>query len=125
MSIILAKILGLYFLAIGFAFILNPDRFKRIYIQTMKDENFLFLGAILALLIGALIISVHNKWVLGWPVIITVLGWWSLIKGYALFIYPDSIKYFSFIQNRSITFYRTVSLIYLLLGLFLIYKGWW
>ncbi len=124
MTIILAKIFGLYFLAIGFAFIVNPDRFKRIYQQIMKDENFLFIGGILALLIGAVVVSIHNHWVLGWPLIITLLGWWSLIKGFALLIYPGSIKLFSFIQNRSNLFYRIISLIYLAIGLFLIYKAW-
>lgn len=125
MTIILAKIFGLYFLAIGLAFILNPDRFRKIYQQIAKDENFLFIGGMLALLIGAVVVSVHNKWVLGWPVIITLLGWWSLIKGFALIIYPDSIRLFSFIQDRSNLFYRMISLIYIVLGLFFIYKGWW
>ena len=124
MSIILAKILGLYFLAVGLALILNPDRFKRMYQQVMEDENFLLTGGILALLIGAVIISIHNIWIFGWPVIITVLGWWSLIKGFGLFIYPESIKWFSFIQNRSNRFYRTTGFFYTVFALFLLYKGY-
>ena len=125
MTIILAKILGLYFVAIGLAFLINPDRFKKLYQQVANDANFLFMGAIMAVLIGAVIVSVHNYWVLGWPVIITILGWWSLIKGFALLIYPDFIKLFSFIQNRSNLFYRVMSFIYMVVGFFLIYKGWW
>lgn len=123
MSIILAKIFGLYFLAIGIAFVVHPDRFKKIYQQIMEDENFLFLGGIIALLIGAAIVSVHNDWALGWPIIITLLGWWSLIKGFALLIYPDSIQLFSSIRNRSNAFCRMISLIFLIIGLFLLYKG--
>ena len=125
MTIIIAKIFGFYFLAIGLAFINNPDRLRKIYQRTMKDENFIFLVAMLALLIGAFVVSVHNNWLLGWPVILTLLGWWSLIKGFVLLAYPNSIKLFSFIQNRSNIFYQVISLIYLGLGLFLLYKGWW
>jgi uncharacterized protein YjeT (DUF2065 family) len=124
MSVILAKILGIYFLAIGLAFIIYPSRFKRMYQQTVKDENFLFLGAILALLIGAVIVSIHNRWVLGWPLIITLLGWWSLLKGFALLAYPPLIKFFSFIQNKSNRFYRMISIVYLAIALFLLYHGW-
>jgi uncharacterized protein YjeT (DUF2065 family) len=124
MTIILAKIFGLYFLAIGLAVLIDPERFKKIFQQIKKDENFLLTGGILALLIGAFVVSVHNNWVLGWPVIITILGWWSLIKGFVLLIYPNSLKLFSFIQNRSNLFYRVMSLIYLGFGLFFIYKGW-
>jgi hypothetical protein len=123
-TIILAKILGIYFLAIGIAFLFNTDRFKKIYQQFMDDENSLLMGGILALLIGAVIVSVHNIWVLGWPLIITLLGWWSLIKGFALLAYPESINLFTFLQNRSTLFYQIISLVYVLLGLFLIYQGW-
>lgn len=125
MSLVLAKIFGIYFLAIGLAFIVNPDRFKKMYQQIAKDENFLLMAGMLALLIGAVVVTLHNRWVLEWPVIITVLGWWSLIKGLALFIYPDFIKLFSFLQNRSNFFYRIISIIYIAIGLFLGYKGWW
>lgn len=124
MTIILAKIFGLYFLAIGLAVLIDPDRFKKMFQQIMNDENFLLMGGILALLIGAFVVSVHNHWVLGWPVIITLFGWLSLMKGFVLLIYPGSLKLFSFIQNRSNLFYRGISLFYLVLGLFLLYKGW-
>jgi uncharacterized protein YjeT (DUF2065 family) len=125
MTFVLAKIFGLYFLAMGIGFFFNPERLRSIYQQVLNDKNFLFLGGIIAILLGAFVISTHNQWVWGWPVIITILGWWSLIKGYALIIYPRSIELFSFIQNRSDTFYRIISLFYLVLGLFLLYMGWY
>lgn len=123
MPAIFAKILGIYFFALGIAFFINTERFKNIYKQVSKDENFLFLGAVLAMLIGAVVISLHNIWAWDWPVIITILGWWSLIKGFALFAYPGFINYFSFIENRSTMFYKITSLVYALVGLFLLYKG--
>lgn len=121
MTIVLAKIFGLYFLAIGLAFIINPDRFKSLYRKVMKDEGFLLIGGIVALLIGAVVISVHNVWIREWPVLVTILGWWSFVKGFALLVYPDCIKLFSFMSNRSHLFYRSVSIIYLTIGLFLLY----
>lgn len=82
------------------------------------------MGGIIALLFGAIVIGLHNHWVMEWPIIITLLGWWSLIKGFGLLVYPDFTKIFSFIQNRSDTFYRLISLLYNILGLFLLYKGY-
>lgn len=124
MSIILAKILGLYFLAIGIAFFTNFDRLKKGFNQIMTDEGFLFYGGLLALLIGAFIVSVHNFWVMRWPVVITILGWWSLIKGFGLLIYPNFNNLFSFFLNRSKGFYLGLGAIYTLIGLFLAYHGW-
>lgn len=122
MTSILAKFFGLYFLTIGLAFIINPNSFRRIC-RLVKDESFIFTGGILALLIGAAVVAAHNYWVFDWALIITVLGWWSLIKGFAILTYPDCIEVFSFIQNRSNAIYRVISLFYLALGLFLLYKA--
>lgn len=123
MSVILAKIFGLYIVAIGLAFLLHPQRFKNLYGQIIKDENFLFLGGILALLIGSVIITLHNQWIMNWTVIISLLGWWSFIKGFTIIAYPDTVRLFSFIENRSNLFYRIFSLAYIILGTFLIYKA--
>lgn len=124
LTIILAKILGVYLLAMGIAFLINPTHFANIYQHIKKDDNFLFLGAIIALLIGAVIISLYNKWDLDWRIIITILGWWSLIKGFILLVYPSFIDAFDFSQKRSILFYRVISLFYVAIGGFLIYKSW-
>lgn len=122
MTSILAKIFGLYFFTIGLAFIINPTSFRRLC-RIAKEESFLFTGGILALIIGVIVISVHNEWVLDWSLLITVLGWWSLIKGFALLTYPECIKFFSFIQNQSDAVYRMISFFYLAIGLFLLYQA--
>jgi hypothetical protein len=124
MSIILAKILGIYFLALGLAFFINTDLFKNIYKQVSRDKNFLLMGGIVAMSIGAVIVSLHNIWVWDWPLIITILGWWSLIKGFGFIANPDFVKLFSFIDNRSFLFYKILSLVYVAVGFFLLYKGW-
>ena|ERR1700722_2999518 len=124
MSFILAKIFGLYFLAIGIAFIVNPDRLKRLYRDIAGNDSFNLLGGILALLIGAFVVSVHNTWIMGWPLIITLWGWWSLIKGFGLIVYSNFLKYFSWLMNRSQLFFRITGAIMALLGIFLMYHGW-
>lgn len=124
MSILLAKILGLYFVGIGLAFLINQERLKNIYKQISRDEPFLLIGGILALLIGSVIVTLHNYWIMGWPVIVTIIGWWSLIKGFSILAFPGFIKFFSFLQNKSKLFYTCLILVYVVLGLFLLYKGW-
>lgn len=122
MTSILAKIFGLYFFTIGFAFIINPNSFRRIC-RAVKHESFLFIGGFLALIIGIIVVTVHNLWIWDWSLLITVLGWWSLFKGFAILTYPECINYFSFILNRSNAMYRMISLFYLALGFFLLYKA--
>jgi hypothetical protein len=124
MSLILAKFLGLYFLCVGISAVLNPNRFGKIFDTFKQNEGILTLGAIIALIFGALIVSVHNIWVMDWAVIITILGWWAIIKGVGILAFPRFLDLFSFISKRSDSFYRVIGLIYSLFGLFLAYKGW-
>lgn len=122
MSIILAKILGLYFLAIGLSLVLNPQQFQK-FKGFIHNESAMILGGIIALMIGATIVSLHNMWVFEWPVIITILGWWSLIKGFGILAFPEISNHFEFLFNRKSSFYRFLGLTYLAIGLFLGYHG--
>lgn len=123
MSLILAKILGIFFVAMGLAFFLRPQHLKNLCEQCIEHQKYLFLGAASAIATGAVLISLHNLWVFNWPIIITLLGWWSLIKGFSFLAYPEAIQYFKFALGRSRMFYRSMSLAYIVLGLFLTYKG--
>lgn len=123
MSELLAKVFGLYFLAFAVLAIVHPKRLREICAQAIQDNGFLLYGAIFALFIGSFIIAVHNIWSFQWFLIITLLGWWSLIKGYLLLIFPESIRYFSFVQKRSDSFYRIMGGGWLLLAAFLLYHA--
>lgn len=124
MSIILAKVFALYFFGVGLAFLLNPQQIKKIYPLMAKNELFLFFGGIMALVIGAFIVSVHNIWMLRWTLAITILGWHSVVKGFALLVFPACAQYFSFMFDRSNLFYQGIGLILIFIGLFFAYHSW-
>ena len=123
MTIILAKLFGLYFLGIGLAGLFNPKRIGKLYQLMMESDALNYLGGIIALLVGAFVVSVHNNWTPGWPVIITIIGWISLIKGFGLVACSGFVKTFSFMFKKSATFYRGIGVIIILIGLFLCYHG--
>ncbi len=124
MSIILAKILSIYFLGVGISFLWNPRHLRGVYELMMRSDLALFLGSLMALLFGAVIVSLHNVWIFGWPVAITLIGWWSIIKGLSIMICPKSIKIFSFMLDKGECFYRSIGLLLTLLGSFFFYWGW-
>lgn len=51
----------------------------------------MFLGGMMALIIGFLIATYHNVWEMRWEVIITLLGWGSLVKGLMLLLAPQDM----------------------------------
>jgi hypothetical protein len=125
MTILIAKFLAVYFLGIGLALLLNPNGYRERCQLIMKNEGFLCIAGVIALMLGAFIVSVHNIWVMEWPVIITIIGWISVMKGFALLAYADFANLFSFMLKQSANFYRAMGAIVSLLGLFFAYEGWW
>src|SRR5262245_42094612 len=108
MTTILAKILGFYYLAVGIAFLINPPRVREAYQNMIKHDACLYFGGVFALFLGAFIVSVHNTWILGWPVLITIIGWLILCKGFGILTYKDFAQNCSFILRKSDTFYRVL-----------------
>ncbi len=124
-TMILAKILGIYICVVAVALLLNPGRFREIYGKFFRDDIQLLLGGIIALLFGAIIVSFHNVWVMAWPVLLTVLGWWGIIKGAALIACPKMfLQAFEPMTRGSDTFFRGIGVIWGLVGFFLLYQGW-
>jgi hypothetical protein len=91
-SLFLAKLIGPLLLAISAAVLVNQDNMRDMAADFLEHRGLIFLAGILTLLGGLAITLTHNVWVLGWPVIITILGWLSVIGGAFRIIFPDSVR---------------------------------
>jgi len=105
-SIFLAKFWGWYFIIFFILLLIYPKRIKQLFDYT-KDEKFVIVMSFLAILIGLLNILTHNIWVSDWRIMITLFGWFALIKGITLFAFPKfslqwidnfDFKWFQFIM---------------------------
>jgi len=94
-SILIAKIFAVVYVVVGLGMLLNYGYFKKMLNEMMKSAGFLYLGGIMALLAGFLIVNFHNVWVWDWTVIITVLGWLALLKGALLLLLPKTMVAFT------------------------------
>ena len=87
------QILGITYLAIGIGILINPDFYKKLLKDFTENPSVIYLGGIVALVVGFLLVTFHNNWVKDWSVIITIFGWAALIKGLFLLVLPKaSIK---------------------------------
>ncbi len=120
-SIVLAKISGIMCLLVGLT-ALNKK-----YIAAIIDELesskalFWFIGFVAAL-IGAVILALYSAWGFNWRVLITILGWLSLLKGIAITLFPDSLMSFykKFKASGIILFSGVIAIIF---GVILLYKA--
>ena len=93
-SFFLARIFGVYLIIAALAVMVNKNRYKKAYKELQRDSMETHLLGALPLTAGLLVISFHNVWV-GWPILITVLGWAMVIKGALLLIAPDLMLKFT------------------------------
>jgi uncharacterized protein YjeT (DUF2065 family) len=87
------QILGIIYLTIGIGITVNPGFYKKLITNFTENPPAIYLSGIVALVIGCLLVTLHNFWTKDWSVIITIFGWASLIKGLFLIVLPKvSIK---------------------------------
>lgn len=124
LSIFLAKAIGIYYIIVSLAFLINKTRLRGLIIDTMNNAAFLLLSGFMALIIGILLVVSHNLWVKDWRVIITIIGWLALLKGITIIFSPASLVNLSnkWMQNEA-AYYPTF-LFVLLIGILLLYFGY-
>lgn len=124
-SLMLAWYLGAFMTVAGLALLLNPKRLQKMAGDYMKNDGLIWIGGILALLIGLIIVRMHNVWEQNWTVLITIFGWLALVKGLCLMLCPDCFQgWMKWWMAKDTTKLVVAGLIYLVLGLFLFYKAW-
>ncbi len=91
-SIFIAKIFAIVYLFIGLGMLMSSKYYKDMLMGMVKDTSMLYFGGIMATLAGFLIINAHNVWT-GWPILISVIGWAALLKGFMLLVFPEHFAF--------------------------------
>lgn len=122
-SILVAKILGVAYIAIGLGMLLNPAYYYKMYKELLKDSPLMYISAFVPLVVGILLITYHNIWEYSWVVIITVIGWLAFIKGLFLLVIPKALIKLSQSWLKAKGSFGLIGFIVLVLGLVLCYFG--
>jgi hypothetical protein len=88
-SIFFARFLGGFFLIFGLLFIITRQLGKTI--EMTDDKAFVISTGYITLLMGLVTVVLHNIWVADWRIVITLLGWFTLIKGIMKIGFPEKI----------------------------------
>jgi hypothetical protein len=121
--VFIARIFGLCYLIIGAGFMFNRKAFQRVMDDFCKNAALVFYGGILALVIGVVIILIHNVWVANWTVIITIIGWAGLIKGIWIIVFPNTVSKFMQAYQKNENLLMVHSVVVLIFGAVLTFFG--
>lgn len=91
LSNFLAEVWGISIVAISLSLLIKEKYVKRLFVA-IEEEGIMFSWGTMILILGVAMVVSHNVWVKNWQVVITVLGWMSLIKGLSLLFFPEFVK---------------------------------
>jgi len=120
-SLFLAKAFGLYLVIMSVALFTRRQEFSNMINVYFASPGLILLSALIAIILGITLVLFHNVWVADWRVVITVLCWWTLIKGCLLIFFPKTMPKITRICQGH-CFY-VMALLILLLGIFLLWHG--
>ena len=119
LSIFIAKIIALLYLAAGVAALRGVIDFAKIVDDYNKSPALIFMSGLFALIAGMIVIRYHNIWVKDWTVLITLFGWAAAIKGTLFIAFPDSLKLFKGMYKNT----RIWGVLMILIGMLFGYFG--
>jgi hypothetical protein len=122
---ILAKLFGLYLVAISLAMFARMQTIVAIMASIIQDPPLLFVCGLLGISGGLAIVLSHNVWRGGLlPIVLTLFGWAALIKGMLLLLLSpetESRVFFSGIGYERYPYLFAAVLLFL--GGYLTYAG--
>ena len=88
-TIFFARLWGSFFMVFGALFIITGQLGKTI--EMTDNKAFVISTGYVTFFLGLVTVILHNVWVADWPVIITIMGWSTLIKGVMKVGWPEII----------------------------------
>jgi hypothetical protein len=123
-SKMIASLIGPTLVAIAAAVMINFGSSPALAEQFARDPALIFVSGVLVFVAGIAIVSVHNIWAGGWPVLVTVLGWLAVLGGLVRMLFPIQLAAIVAGVGQSTGLIAAVAVVPLVLGAFLSFKGY-
>jgi hypothetical protein len=121
----LGKLLGLYCIAVSLSMFAHAQATVETMKAILRDPPLLFIAALMGVTAGLAIVLAHNVWSGGaLPIMVTLFGWASLIKGTLLLVLSTETESRVFIVGLHYEQHPNLYAAFvLLLGAYLTYAG--
>ncbi len=124
LTVLLSKIFGVYMVIAGIAVFFNRRHLMAGIIAMAKERFAQLVAGMLALLMGLLIVNIHNDWSSMPASLISLIGWIGLLKGLLYIFLPEAqlAKLMKGFTERA--WYTVDGILALLIGLYLAGYGY-
>lgn len=113
------QLLGIVLVVLGVSWVVNHGAYRRLVKDMAKSESVLLLMGMIALVTGYALLVLHTTD----SIIITVLGWLTLVKGVAIIFFPAVGNVYAFLNGMK-RYFSFMPWLILVLGLASLYLGY-
>lgn len=119
-----AQFLGLLMIVLSASLFIHPKTYASILAAYRADRSAIYPFTFTGLVIGILIVLLHNVWNGGLlPILVSLIGWLIFLKCVALLVLPASVMNKMLKPFGSRRTYTIVAVIFLIVGLYLLLAG--
>lgn len=123
-SFVLAQVFGLYLLVMVVVLLSRASFYKELVQRMEPHSPGLIVGGSFGLMLGLLLVVIHNIWVLEPRVAVTIVSWIILIKSILWLAFPECMTSATKKVYSGIGYYIMI-LIFLVVGIFFMTKGFY
>ena len=123
-SIFIAKLMGPFLLVVGLSILINEKNTRAMAKEVLGSHALIYVFGIFDLLIGLVLVAVHNVWVMDWRVIITVIGWLSIVRGLVRILFAPYIMKNGPKMLKKQGLLMGIAIVVMILGAVLSYYGY-
>jgi len=121
-SLIAAKILGVYLVVSGLFLIFRGKTIGRLLKDFFDHPAIVYLTGALLIFLSSLLLVQNNVWDGSWKTVVTIFSWMVLLKGVAYILAPDALH--KFVSKKLLTLpFNVYGVIALAAGIALFYLG--
>lgn len=91
MSLVAAKILGLYLVVSGLFLLLRGKTVPHLLKDFFGHPAIIYLTGVILIFLSALFLMEHNIWDGTWRTIVTLFAWAAFLKGVGYIFFPEAL----------------------------------
>lgn len=116
---------GVVLLCFGLSYVLNAGYWSEPYKKLMAEPQQMLVAFVVFLVISIIMVRGHNLWVADWRVVVTIIGWATLLSTILFLLRPSLIEsYARMVETNTTMWIRVGGMVSVLIGAFVTYMSW-
>lgn len=120
-SLVAAKILGLYLVVSGLFMIFRGKTLPHMLRDFFEHPAIMYLAGVILIFLSSLFLLQGNIWDGTWRTVITIIAWATLIKGIAYILAPDMLR--QMVTKKLMDTVNLYGVVAIIAGVYLFYIG--